>query len=289
MRVHKVDVPLCELGEGPIWSPREQCLYYVDIPARCVHAFAPASGSHREWQFDKTVGSLALCRSTGLLVALKDEVVWFDPAVGLASLQQVVALERDRPLNRLNDGRVDPWGRFWVGSMQEDEGAPTGRLWCVQPDGRASAQRDGISVSNSIAFDRERHLMYFADSHRQYIERARFDEPGQLGAWAPFVGLQDANPDGSCSDSQGCLWNAEWGGSRVVRYTPDGTVDRVIDVPVPQVTCAAFGGKDFRTLFITTAHFGMSAWQRQQHPDSGSLYSVVLDDVQGVPENQFDR
>lgn len=287
VHLHRADVPQCILGEGPIWSERRQCLYYVDILSQQVHAYFPNTRAHQQWQLPKLVGSLAECKSGGLIAALKDEIVWFDPEQGVSSLRSVVALERDRPLNRLNDGKADPWGRFWVGSMQEDEGAKSGRLWCVTPAGEATLQRDGIAVSNSIAFDRERSQIYFADSHARQIERAQVGPNGKLGEWTSFAALPAANPDGSCTDADSHLWNAEWGGARVVRYTPAGQIERSIALPVPNVTCAAFGGADFRTLFITSARLAMSESDLRKYPEAGSLYWLDFDDVRGLPADLF--
>jgi sugar lactone lactonase YvrE len=287
--VHKADVPASVLGEGPVWSAREQCLYYVDILSKQLLAYSPRTRSQRSWQFEQFVGSFALCRGGGLILALRDRIVSFDPAQGLGSLREIVQLECDRPDNRLNDGKTDPWGRFWVGSMHVDEAAPTGRLWCVEGSGKATVHRDGIGVSNSLAFDGARNQMYFADSHAQLIERASLDALHQpASGWQPFARLPQANPDGSCTDAEGHLWNAEWGGSRVVRYTPDGHIERTIELPVPRVSCCTFGGEDFSTLFITTARLGMTEAELAQYPDSGALFWTELKDVRGLPADLFD-
>ena len=118
MRVQQLAVPVCTLGEGPLWSDRDGCLYYLDIVAHRVQAYAPATQEHRAWSFDTFVGSLAECRSGGLILSLGDRLVRFEPRKGAGSVEEIVALERDRPLNRLNDGKADPWGRFWVGSTR---------------------------------------------------------------------------------------------------------------------------------------------------------------------------
>jgi L-arabinonolactonase len=130
--------------------------------------------------------------------------------------------------------------------------------------------------------------MYFADSHAQLIERASLDALHQPRGWQPFARLPKANPDGSCIDSAGHLWNAEWGGSRVVRYAPDGRIERVVELPVPRVSCCTFGGRDFSTLFITTARLGMNEEELARFPESGALYWVELPDVHGVPADPFD-
>jgi sugar lactone lactonase YvrE len=286
-RVHKIDVPKSVLGEGPVWSERDQCLYFVDIASHRLQGYWPRTREHRSWQFDTFTGSLAECKSGGLIVALGHRVVWFDPRRGVDSIRTIAVLEDDRPDNRLNDGKVDPWGRFWVGSMQADEAAHTGRLWCVAPDGTSTLHRDGIGVSNSIAFDRERERMYFADSTSKVIEQCTLSVGHMPKEWRPFAKIEAANPDGSCTDSEGYLWNAEWAGWRVVRYSPDGKVDRVIEIPTSRPTSCAFGGPDFRTLFITSAEYKMSPGEKQRDPEAGSLYCIDFEDVKGLPSDCF--
>jgi sugar lactone lactonase YvrE len=295
VRIEKVDVPACVLGEGPVWSDRDQCLYYVDIVSRRVHAYAPrakAAAAHRSWQFERFTGSLAECRSGGLLMTLQDRLVRFDPSRaepsgGAPKVEELVVLEADRPANRLNDGKTDPWGRFWVGSMQHDEQAKNGRLWCVTPDGKARAVRDGIGVSNSLAFDEPRRRMYFADSMTKTIEHTTFDDARQPTTWTQHAVTTSGAPDGSCVDADGFLWNAEWGGHHLVRYAPTGEVERVVELPVSRPSCCTFGGPDHRTLFVTSARYLMSPDEDRTDLDAGALYAVTLDDVQGLPAIPF--
>lgn len=287
MKIEQLDVPASVLGEGPVWSDRDGCLYFVDIPSFRVHAYWPVTKRHQSWQFDTFVGSLAECKSGGLIVALHDRIVRFDPKKGTSSVEELVALERDRPWNRLNDGKADPWGRFWVGSVRVDEGAAAGRLWCVSADGRAKAVRDDIGCSNSLAFDRERNRIYFADSPRLEIEVSDLDASHEPGPWRPFSKTGGGDPDGSCTDAAGYLWNAEWGGSRIRRYAPDGSVDRVIETPVTRPSCCTFGGPNHRTLFVTSAQYGMSDDEKRQDPHAGALFSIELDDVEGLPADLF--
>jgi sugar lactone lactonase YvrE len=291
-RIQKLAVPPAVLGEGPVWSERDQCLYFVDIVSRRVRSYAPRTGAERQWQFDRFTGSLAECRSGGLILTLQDRIVRFDPArgessVGSPSVEDLVVLEADRPANRLNDGKTDPWGRFWVGSMQHDEQARNGRLWCVTPDGKARAVRDGIGVSNSLAFDAERRRMYFADSMTKTIEHTTFDAARAPTTWHVLAKTQKGGPDGSCVDAEGHLWNAEWGGHRLVRYAPTGEVERVIELPVSRPSCCTFGGPDYRTLFVTSARYLMSPEEDRTDTDAGALYALTLDDVQGVPATPF--
>ncbi len=287
MRIERLDVPISVLGEGPVWSERDGCLYFVDIASRRLQAYRPHDRSHESWQFDEYVGSLAEARGGGLILSLTDRVVRFDPRRGLASIETIAVLERDRPQNRLNDARVDPWGRFWVGSMQVDEAASHGRLWCLTPEGHVTLHRDDIGVSNSIAFDALRSRMYFADSPTGTIEQGALDEAHMPRTWTSFARAQKGYPDGSCVDADGFLWNAEWAGWRLVRYSPDGQVDRSVSMPVSRPSCCVFGGPDYTTLFVTSAHYRMSAAEREQDPHAGSLYAVELSDVRGLPAHCF--
>jgi len=288
--MQRLDVPVSVLGEGPVWSERDERLYFVDIVSKRVQAYRPATKEYTHWQFDELTGSLGECKSGGLVVALKDRIVWFDPSKGLSTTEPLVVLERDRPENRLNDGKVDPWGRFWVGSMRVDETGNAGRLWCVTADRKATLHRDGIGISNSIAFDKARSRMYFADSHARTIEQSRLDDEHMPTQWTPFSKLRMGSPDGSCVDAQGCLWNAEWLAWRLVRYAPDGEVDRVIEVPASRPTCCTFGGRDYKTLFVTSAQHKMAAQEKQQERTAGSLYQFDFQDsrdVQGLPADLF--
>lgn len=285
--IQKLDVPAATLGEGPIWSDRDSCFYYVDILAHRVCRYRPGDGSHRQWQFGGFVGSMAECASGGLVVALVDRIVHFKPEADVSAARELVALERDRPLNRLNDGKPDPWGHFWVGSMQVDEGAPSGRLWRVSADGEARCVRDGIGVSNSLSFDRERGRIYFADSKAGVIECADLDQNHLPKSWRPFAKAQAGAPDGSTLDAAGCLWNAEWDGSRLTRYTPDGKIERVVAIPTARPTCPAFGGSDRRSLFVTSANHGISAAQLTQDPHAGAAFLLKIDDIQGLPPDLF--
>jgi sugar lactone lactonase YvrE len=287
VRIDQLDVPVSMLGEGPVWSDRDGCLYYVDIPSFRLHSYAPNNRRHRFWQFDTYVGSLAECESGGLIVALGDRLVRFDPEKGEGALEQLVVLERDVPENRLNDGKVDPWGRFWVGSMRLAEDAASARLWCVSPSGKAELVREHIVCSNSIAFDRSRGRMYFADSASGLIERSDFDAERRLTGFEPFARAGKGAPDGSTTDAEGCLWNAEWGGFRLCRYAPDGSLERVIDMPTSRPSCCAFGGANHRTLFVTSARIGMSPEELERDPNAGGLFSVELDDVEGLPADLF--
>jgi sugar lactone lactonase YvrE len=289
--IQRLPVPESVLGEGPVWSQRDQCLYFVDIMKYRVQAYWPRTKEYKYWQFDQFTGSLAECKSGGLIITLKDRVVRFDPSrqgsSGTPVVEDIAVVEQDRPGNRLNDGKTDWLGRFWVGSAQHDQAAKNGRLWCITADGGARSFRDGIGVSNSISFDEKRRRMYFADSMLSLIEQTAWNDANEPTTWHPFFKTEKGVPDGSCTDADGYLWNAEWGGNRVVRYAPTGERDQIIEVPVTRPSCCTFGGPDLRTLFITSARYMMTPEEDRQDTQAGSLFSVDLDDVKGAPAALF--
>ena len=286
-RVQTLDIPAATLGEGAIWSERDSCFYFVDIIGHRVCRYRPADGAYRHWQFGTFVGSLAECQTGGLIIALGDGIVHFVPEVGVDGVRPLAALERDRPRNRLNDGKPDPWGHFWVGSMQVDEEAPTGRLWRISGDGEARCVRDGIYISNGLAFDEQRGRIYFTDSKLGVIECAELDQDHLPTRWRFFARAEGGVPDGSALDAAGCLWNAEWDGRRLTRYTPDGHVDRVVQIPTRRPTCPAFGGPALRSLFVTSANHNLSAEELASDRNAGAAFLLQLDDVQGLPPSLF--
>lgn len=275
------------LGEGPIWSGEEQALYWVDIVAPAIHRFRPADGRHDQWPMPEHVGSLSMRESGGLVVALKSGFGLFDPESG--SIDMVNHAEADKLDNRFNDGRCDREGRFFAGSLTYSEDAPLGSLWRLDSDYQATPVLDGITISNGLCWSPDGATMYHVDTPTREIRAYDYDQERGL-PYNPRVLLttdpEGGWPDGSITDSEGCIWNAEWDGARVVRYTPDGKIDRIVRVPARRATCAAFGGPDLKTLYITSAWDRMSAEERAEWPRSGDLFAVDLD-IPGLPDPQF--
>jgi sugar lactone lactonase YvrE len=189
--------------------------------------------------------------------------------------------------HRLNDGRADRAGRFWVGSMHDtDFTAPDGSLYSFASGGRTHVYETGIIIPNSIAFSPDDRWFYFADTRRYVIWQYAFDlADGQLSNRTVFAefGNGPARPDGSCMDATGCLWNASYEGARITRFTPTGAVDREIALPVSFPTCVALGGDALDTLFITTAVGPVPYARRAQEPLAGGLFAVNAG-VVGLPE-----
>lgn len=276
------------LGECPIWDPRQQCLWWVNINGPELQAWDPARQAHRRYPLPgRHVGSFALRASGGLVLSIDRGLSAFDPTTGTCA--PLLTVETAPEGNRLNDGRCDRRGRFWVGTMGISERGETGSLYRIGADHQVARPFSGIVIPNSTAFSPDDRTMYFADTPQKNIWAFDFDiAAGTIANRRVFVDMRDhpGHPDGSCVDAEGCLWNAEYGGGRVVRYTPDGRIDRVVKVPASQTTCCAFGGDDLRTLFITSATQRMTEDQLEAEPDAGALFAVDVG-VRGLPEAMF--
>ena len=275
------------LGEVPLWHPGEGALYWIDLFKPAVHRLDPATGDVRSWTPPMKLGSIGLRAAGGLLLAGRDGLLLTDPDLAVTGF--LGHPDGDRPENILNDGRVDPAGRFFVGSMNKMLEKPSGRLFRVEPDGRSTVVADGIWVPNSLAFSPDGRTMYFADSHEKRIYAYPFDpDTGDLGARRLFADTADEPgvPDGSAVDADGFLWNARFDGSAVIRYDPDGRVERRVALPVTRPSACTFGGEDLSTLYVTTARFRLPADVLAREPDAGGLLAVATD-VRGLEEPLF--
>lgn len=276
------------LGESPVWSVREQALYWVDIRAPAVHRLDPADGAVTTTRLPAMVGSIGLRRAPGsLLAAMQNGFHTLDVASG--ALAAVHDPEHHLPENRFNDGRSDRRGRYWSGTMGIKPQGATGALYRLDPDHRCALVRDGITVPNSICWSPDDRVMYFADTPHALILAFPFDsDDGAMGEGRVFADLRGGKgrPDGSTVDAEGCLWNAEYGGGRVVRYRPDGQVDRAIALPVSQITSCAFGGRGLDTLYITTARQNLTPERLAAEPLAGALFAV-RPGVSGLPEPEW--
>ncbi|PZP99684.1 MAG: gluconolactonase [Variovorax paradoxus] len=277
------------LGETPLWCEQTQSLLWLDIEQARLQRFHPASGRHDVWQFDERyLGTLALLRRPGrVLLGVDLALETFDLGTGAReTLCQVEPVGMD---NRLNDGRCDSRGRLWVGTMDNQLSRGNGGFYRVDPDGRVHRQFGDVVVSNTVALSPSEDTLYFSDTRRYTTWRFGLDVgAGTLGPREVFVdySAQRDRPDGACVDSQGYVWNAIFAGGRVVRYAPDGTVDRVLTLPVSNPTCVCFGGPDLRTLFITTARRFLTRAQLRAEPWAGALLAIDVD-VAGLAERRF--
>jgi sugar lactone lactonase YvrE len=277
------------LGESPIWCTRSQSLSWLDIDGALLQRFHPATGRRDAFAFDERyVGSVALMNEPGrVLLGIELGLFEFDMGTGARSLLcQVEPADRD---NRLNDGRCDSQGRFWVGTMDNQLSRPNGAFYRVDPDGTARHMFGDVIVANTVALSPQGTTLYFSDTRR--FTTWRFDlEPatGALSDRRVFVDHTEARarPDGACVDSEGHVWTAIFGGGRVVRYTPEGKASQVVDLPVTNPTCVCLGGPELKTLFITSARKFLDRRQLRAEPLAGSVLALEVD-VAGLPEHRF--
>jgi sugar lactone lactonase YvrE len=276
-----------ELGEGATWDAVNQRLISVDIMRGRVHLLDPSIGQARTLSVGQPVGAAVPCRSGGLMLALRDGFARLDDRSGVVT--SVTPVDRDRPDLRMNDGACDAAGRFWAGTMALDERPGCGSLYRLDPDGSVHTMVASVGISNGIDWSLDGRTMYYVDSLEQRIDQFDFDlEAGTIANRRPLVTIDvaDGCPDGLTVDAEGAIWLALWGGSVVRRYLPDGTLDRVLAVPVTHPTTCAFGGPDLGDLYITSAVIALSEDQRRQQPAGGAILRH-RPGVKGRPSHAF--
>jgi L-arabinonolactonase len=277
------------LGEGVTWCARSQSLYWTDIHQSVLWRLDPADGSTRQWPMPERLASFALCEDENwLLLGLESGLAFFHLQSG--ELSRITDVEAGLP-TRLNDGACDRQGRFVFGTLHEPVGTEArraaGSFYRLHADLKLEQLPLGsVAISNSIAFSPDGDTMYYCDSMTRIVSRCRYGD--ELADARVHIDLtqQQGEPDGSAVDSEGGLWNAEWGSGRVVRYDRDGKQDLVIHVPTWQPTRIAFGGERLNTLYITSARDGLSAAALAQDPHAGGLFAVEVP-FTGVPEPRF--
>lgn len=274
------------LGESPLWDERSQALYWVDIRRPALRRLHEASGRVDTWSLPAMVGSIALVDDGRVLLALADEVTLFDPGSG--GFETVARLPKRIEGHRFNDGRCDRRGRFFVGTMHNLTRAPEGVLYRLEGRGALEPVLQGLCIPNSLSWSPDGRTMYFADSLRFCIDAYAYDdERGLPSAPREFARSQPPGfPDGAIVDAEGFLWSAQFKGSQIVRYAPDGRIDRVVPMPVDKPTALAFGGPDLDRLYVTTASQQMSSDELAAQPLAGALL-VIEPGVRGLPEPRF--
>lgn len=276
------------LGEGIVWCDRARALYWTDIQRATLFRLCPADGRLEQWPMPERLASFALCEADGwLLLALASRLAFFRLADG--HLHALHAIEPGLS-TRCNDGACDRQGRFVFGTLHEPAAGAkqaVGGFWRLDTDlCLEQLPLPRVAISNSIAFSPDGATMYFCDSLARRIEQCPYGDT--LGAPRLFaeLGAVAGEPDGSCVDADGCLWNAQWGMGRVARYAPDGSLRALLPVPARQPTRPAFGGPRLDTLYVTSARDGLSAAQLDADPHAGALFHASMQ-ARGLPEPRF--
>jgi L-arabinonolactonase len=276
------------LGEGVLWDSRRQRLWWTDIQSRRLYWYDWALGETHALEMSERVASFGLVAgSERLITAFESGLAWYDLRDG--SVTWLARPENLHPPVRFNDGRVDRQGRFWSGTMVEgDQPAVTAGLYSLDRKCGVRQHLSNVRISNSLCLSPDGHRLYFADSPTRTIRVFELNEPaGTLGPGRVFVQTPvGADPDGATIDADGCLWSAHWGAGCVVRYTPEGEIDRTIRIPASQPTCVCFGGPDLDVLCITTARIGLSGASSHKEPNAGDVF-LYRTGVKGLPEAEY--
>jgi sugar lactone lactonase YvrE len=276
----------CQLGEGPVWHPVEQVLYWLDITQGRLHRFDPRSGESQVSSLGLVTGSMGARASGGFVMATKKGFAFWDPAApGFTFLGDPDADEGEV---RFNDGKTDRQGRFWAGKMST---RPENSLFCLDVDCSIRRMESGIIVSNGLGWSPDNRVFYYTDSEARLIFAYDFDPAsGAIANRRVFASIPaeagEGLPDGLAVDADGYLWSARWGGWKVVRYAPDGSIDRVIPMPVEFPTSCAFGGPGLDDLYITSAWIEVRPETRAAQPLAGDVFRLKTP-VRGLPEPLF--
>lgn len=275
----------CLLGEGPLWNPLLKRLFWFDILNQTLFSADVHGIMIDRFIFEAPVSAAAIIDIDNLAVAAAGGLYQLQLSTDTRTL--IVEIEPEKPGNRPNDSRVNPAGGFWIGTMDRKEQHPSGAVYQYRA-GKLDTILENISIPNSTCFSPDGRTAYFSDTVTKKIRKCAIDPATGLpiGEWTDFVDTSNhrGSPDGSVIDSEGYLWNARYHGSCVVRHAPDGSVDRIIELPVSQVTCPAFGGDDLKTLYITTASQNLTPEQHAKEELAGSVFAIRVD-VPGLPES----
>ena len=270
----------CALGEGPVWW--QDAVWFTDIKQKQLHCFDPDSGEKRSWQAPAEVGFLAPLKNGHFIAGAKTGLYDFDPRSG--SFDLIRRVEPDRPANRLNDGAVDPAGRLWFGSMDDEEGKPSGMLYRFHR-GSLAPMDSGYVITNGPAFSPDGRTLYHTDTLERRIYAFDLHQDGSLADKRIFATIEEGAgyPDGPVVDSEGCLWTGLFGGWSARRYAPDGQLLESVSFPVANITKLAFGGPALTTVYATTARKGLDAAALVAQPEAGGLFRFETK-VAGQPQ-----
>jgi sugar lactone lactonase YvrE len=279
-----------DLGEGPIWDHQAKVLWWVDIEGKRVHRFDPKSRQDESWDVGQMVGTVVCRKHGGLMLALEHGFAEFDLKSG--AVKVVADPESDKPDNRFNDGKCDPAGRFWAGTMNKGDALKihTGALYSLDADLAVKKHLEPVGVSNGIVWSQDAKLMYYVDTASMAVDAFDFDNgAGSISNRRTVfkVPPEMGYPDGMAIDDPGKLWVAFWNGWQVARICPqEGKVIATIKLPVANVTACAFVGESLDQMIITTARVGLSEEDLAKQPMAGDLF-VAQPGVHGVTSSYF--
>ena len=272
----------CDLGEGPLWHPIRRQLFWFDITGQRM--LSTEKGEARQWRFPEMVSAAGWVDRDMLLIAGERDLFLFD--VETEETQTLVELEAGNRSTRSNDGRADPYGGFWIGTMGKNAEPGAGAIYRYY-QGELRQLFKGITVTNAISFTPDGRTAHFSDSMTRQVMRVALDAAGwPKGEPELYLDLGDdpSFPDGAIVDAEGLLWLAQWGASRVSAFAPDGSLVRHVAIEAPNASCPAFGGQDLTTLFCTSALQDMDQAARAAHPQAGMTFMA-----EGIARGQLEH
>jgi len=275
------------LGEGALWCPRDQVLWWIDISSPTLWRFEPRSGRVEHWPLPKPPGSFALRKDGGFLFAFRNGFATLEEPGGELNWCAVPGLALGD--ERFNDGKADRAGRFWSGTLDRKLGSAIGQLYRVEPGLRVTAMDRGFTISNGIGWSPDDRIMYFTDTPSRRIYRYDFDlASGQIANRRVFAEVEPGHggPDGMTVDAEGCVWSAQFDRWCIHRYAPEGRLERSIRLPVQRPTTCMFGGPDLATLYVTSARMDLTADALAAQPQAGGVFALDPG-VRGLPEPRF--
>ncbi len=276
------------LGEGPVWDEAEQKLYWVDLLSGNLHRYDPDDGNNISYDIGEHVGAAVLRESGGFVLALASGFAFYDPDTG--RIEPISKPESDKPGNRFNDGKCDPSGRFWAGTMAYDLKEGAGSLYCLTRDLKVKRKLSGITISNGLAWNRAADRFFYIDTPTGNVYSFQYnDQSGEITDKQTVFHVENemGYPDGMTIDTEDKLWVALYAGGKVIRIDPvAGEIIYEIHLPVPKVTSCTFGGKELNELYITTCREHMTDEEIEKFPLSGSLFKAKLP-FKGLPAERY--
>ena len=271
-----------ELGEGPVWVERDQALWFTDIKRLRIYRYDPATGDQKSWHAPEQIGFVLPAEDGGFIAGLQSGLHRFDP--DKREFEPLVQIEPDRPNNRLNDGVVDRAGRLWFGTMDNGEREKSGSFYCYDRGKLSRTNLTGISITNGPCVSPDGKTLYWVDTLGGTISACEIGDDGALGPSQLVVRIdpKDGYPDGPTIDSEGCIWIGLYAGWEARRYSPRGELLDRVRFEVGNITKIAFGGRDLRTAYATTARQLLKPEQLKAQPLAGGLFEFRVD-VPGVP------
>jgi len=277
------------LAEGPLWDVKRKAICWIDILNGRFHEYSSLNQSHKAIELGQMIGSFAFCTDGNLIAALQNGFVFVDRETGKQI--PIADPEKHLPNSRFNDGKCDPAGRFWAGTMSLSEDTGAGSLYVLDSDLKCSRKIKGVTISNGMAWSADRKTFYYSDTPTLAITAFDYDElSGEISNRRTIITIaeKEGYPDGMTIDNEGMLWIAHWNGWQVTRWNPNTGIKLLsIKLPVAKVTSCTFGGENFDDLYITSAKVDLTEQELKVQPLAGSLFVIKQSGFSGWPAFEF--